>query len=397
MKSFLIAWKDFKIRAMDRRGFMTMLIMPLILTLILGMALKDIFGGDEGFRETSVGLYVDKKDPMADALKQDVLEKTEFLTLKTVDSEEKLKEMVKKEEVEVGILIPAEWGANLDEAVLYSNQDTQLKATVVESIISSFTERVQTISKTSEAVMKNATQTQAVATGEGAGKETAERVSMELTESGKVDMEVGNQSVGETSISSMQYYAAAMLVMFLLFNVTLGAKSMIQERHIDTLARLNSAPMNQYSILIGKFLGTLYFAFIQLLLFYVATSLFFNVNWGESRGQVVAFGFMYSVAVAGLSMLLAAFIKREKTADLISGIGIQLFAIVGGSMLPIYSFPERLKMIAALTPNNWALTGFLDIMSGVGWRGLLMPFSVLGLIGLISMLIGAWRLRGRYT
>ncbi|MGM9957460.1 MAG: ABC transporter permease [Peribacillus sp.] len=397
MKSFLIAWKDFKIRAMDRRGFMTMLIMPLILTLILGMALKDIFGGDEGFRETSVGLYVDKKDPMADALKQDVLEKTEFLTLKTVDSEEKLKEMVKKEEVEVGILIPAEWGANLDEAVLYSNQDTQLKATVVESIISSFTERVQTISKTSEAVMKNATQTQAVATGEGAGKETAERVSMELTESGKVDMEVGNQSVGETSISSMQYYAAAMLVMFLLFNVTLGAKSMIQERHTDTLARLNSAPMNQYSILIGKFLGTLYFAFIQLLLFYVATSLFFNVNWGESRGQVVAFGFMYSVAVAGLSMLLAAFIRKEKTADLISGIGIQLFAIVGGSMLPIYAFPERLKTIAALTPNNWALTGFLDIMSGVGWSGLLLPFSVLGLIGLVSMLIGAWRLRGRYA
>ncbi|MFJ7830759.1 ABC transporter permease [Peribacillus sp. NPDC097284] len=397
MKSFLIAWKDFKIRAMDRRGFMTMLIMPLILTLILGMALKDIFGRDEGFQETSVGLYVDKKDPMADALKQDVLEKTEFLTLKTVDSEEKLKEMVKKEEVEVGILIPAEWGANLDEAVLYSNQDTQLKATVVESIVSSFTERVQTISKTSEAVMKNATQTQAVATGEGAGKETAERVSMELTESGKVDMEVGNQSVGETSISSMQYYAAAMLVMFLLFNVTLGAKSMIQERHTDTLARLNSAPMNQYSILIGKFLGTLYFAFIQLLLFYVATSLFFNVNWGESRGQVVAFGFMYSVAVAGLSMLLAAFIRKEKTADLISGIGIQLFAIVGGSMLPIYAFPERLKTIAALTPNNWALTGFLDIMSGVGWSGLLLPFSVLGLIGLVSMLIGAWRLRGRYA
>ena len=96
MKSFLIAWKDFKIRAMDRRGFMTMLIMPLILTLILGMALKDIFGGDEGFQETSVGLYVDKKDPMADALKQDVLEKTEFLTLKTVDSEEKLEDMVKK-------------------------------------------------------------------------------------------------------------------------------------------------------------------------------------------------------------------------------------------------------------------------------------------------------------
>ena len=172
---------------------------------------------------------------------------------------------------------------------------------------------------------------------------------------------------------------------------------MIQERHTDTLARLNSIPMSQYGILIGKFLGTLYFAFLQFLLFYAATFLFFNVNWGESIGQVVATGFVYSLSVSGLSMLLAAFITKEKTADLISGVGIQMFAIVGGSMLPIYVFPESLDMISALTPNNWALTGFLDIMSGVGWSELLLPYSVLGAIGLVSMLIGAWRLRGRYV
>lgn len=397
MKSFLIAWKDFKIRAMDRRGFMMMLIMPLILTLILGAALKDIVGGDEGFQETSVGLYVDKKDPMADTLKQEVLDKTKFLTIQTVESEKKLEKMVKKGEVEVGIYIPAEWSANLAGVVLYSNQDTQLKATVVESIITSFTERVQTISLASETVMENMVEVTAASTGAGDLGETGERVSALLAESGKAGMTVANQSVGEASISSMQYYAAAMLVMFLLFNVTLGAKSMIQERQTDTLSRLNSTPVSKYGILIGKFLGTLYFAFLQFLLFYAATSFFFHVKWGENIGQVVATGFVYSVAVSGLSMLLAAFITKEKTADLISGMGIQIFAIVGGSMLPIYVFPESFKAISALTPNNWALTIFLDIMSGVGWSELLLPFSVLGTIGLVSMLIGAWRLRGRYV
>ena len=396
MKSFLIAWKDLKIRAMDRRGFMMMLIMPLVLTLILGSALKDMVGGDEGFQETSVGLYVDKKDPLADALKQDVLEKTKFLTIKTVDSEKKLEKMVKKSEVEVGIYIPAEWSKNLAGATLYSNQDSQLKATVVESIITSFTDRVQTISMASETVMGNVKET-TLSTGTVKLQETGERVSKVLMESGEAEMRVANRSVGVSSVSSMQYYAAAMLVMFLLFNVTLGAKSMIQERHTDTLARLNSTPICKYGILIGKFLGTLYFAFIQFLLFYAATSLFFNVKWGENIGQVVATGFMYSLSVSGLSMLLAAFITKEKTADLISGVGIQMFAIVGGSMLPIYVFPESFKMISALTPNNWALTGFLDIMSGVGWSELLLPFLVLGTIGLVSMLIGAWRLRGRYV
>lgn len=397
MKSFLIAWKDFKIRATDRRGFMMMLIMPLILTMILGAALKDIVGGSEGFQETTVGIYVDKKDSIADTLKQDVLEKTEFLTLTTVDSEKKLEKMVSNGEVEVGISIPADWSAHLDDAVLLTNQDKQVKAAVVESIITSYTERVQTISAASNVVMENLAATQPVATSDEKMEEVAKHVTGTITESGTKDLAIGNHSVGVKPVSSMQYYAVAMLVMFLLFNVTLGAKSMIQERHTETLARLNSTPTSKYGILIGKFLGTLYFAFIQFLLFYAATSLFFNVDWGENKAQVLAIGFVYSVAVAGLSMLLAAFITKDKTADLISGIGIQIFAIVGGSMLPIYTFPESLKMISALTPNNWALTGFLDIMSGVGWSELLLPFLVLGVIGVVSMLIGAWRLRGRYV
>ncbi|MGE7186756.1 ABC transporter permease [Peribacillus sp. NPDC006672] len=393
MKSFLIAWKDFKVRATDKRGFIMMLIMPLVLTLILGAALKDIVGGDEGFQETSVGLYVTEKDEMADLLKRDVLDKTKFLTVKSVESEEMLEKMVKDGDIEVGISIPAKWSEHLEEAALFTDQDKQVKAAVVESIIISFVDRVQTISTVSQIVMEDLAATRSASTG----SENIGEVSKALMESGKKNIEVSDQSIGAKSVTSMQYYAAAMLAMFLLFNVTLGAKSIIQERHTETLARLNSTPTSKYGILVGKFLGTLYFAFIQFCLFYIATSIFFNVNWGENKGQVIVTGFAYSLAVAGLSMLLAAFITQEKTADLISGIGIQIFAIIGGSMLPIYVFPESFKPISAFTPNNWALSSFLDIMSGVGWSELLSSLIILGAIGFVSLLVGVWRLRGRYV
>ncbi|MGG4267937.1 ABC transporter permease [Peribacillus simplex] len=393
MKNFLIAWKDFKVRATDKRGFTMMLIMPLVLTMILGAALKDIVGGDEGFRETTVGLYVTEKDEMADLLKRDVLEKTKFLTVKSVDSEAVLEKMVKDGDVGVGISIPAKWSEHLEEATLFTDQDKQFKAAVVESIIISFIDRVQTISTVSQIVMEDLAATRSVSTG----SENIGEVSKPLMDSGKGNIEVSDQSIGAKSVTSMQYYAAAMLAMFLLFNVTLGAKSIIQERRTETLARLNCTPTSKYGILVGKFLGTLYFAFIQFCLFYIATSIFFNVNWGENKGQVILTGFAYSLAVAGLSMLLAAFITQEKTADLISGIGIQLFAIIGGSMLPIYVFPESFKAISALTPNSWALSSFLDIMSGVGWSELLSSLLILGAIGFVSLLVGVWRLRGRYV
>jgi ABC-2 type transport system permease protein len=175
----------------------------------------------------------------------------------------------------------------------------------------------------------------------------------------------------------------------------MGAKSIIQERNTETLARLMMSPTSNGSILIGKFMGTLLFALIQLIIFYMATSLFYDVNWGGNILQVLAVGIAYSVAVSGLSMILAAIVSEEKTTDLISGVGVQIFAILGGSMLPIYIFPDALQSFANITPNKWALTSFLSVMSGTSWSQLFLPISVLILMGLLSLTIGTWRLKAR--
>lgn len=44
-KSIWIAWKDVKIRITDRKGFMLLILMPLILTCILGAALGSVVDG----------------------------------------------------------------------------------------------------------------------------------------------------------------------------------------------------------------------------------------------------------------------------------------------------------------------------------------------------------------
>ncbi len=83
----------------------------------------------------------------------------------------------------------------------------------------------------------------------------------------------------------MQYYAAAMLVMFLLYNITVGAKSVVTEQRTETLARLFSTPTSSFSILFGKFLGTLLFACIQFGIFIVATHFMFHVEWVEAAHE----------------------------------------------------------------------------------------------------------------
>jgi ABC-2 type transport system permease protein len=402
MKSLLIAWKDFKIRMKDRKGMVTMIVMPLILTAILGAALSDVMGGDGGFSETTVGLYQADQDPIAEALRTEVLLELEFVKVKLAQDDAELEELLKAGKIDVGLSIPVEWSSDINngglkEISIYSQTDKQVKATVIQSIVESFSERVKTVSLSTTAVISDLTESRAATTGAGTEnmKEVVDIIVADLNQAGQIQFEIEEESIGKKMVSSMQYYAAAMAVMFLLFNATMGAKSIIQERNTETLARLMMSPTSNGSILIGKFMGTLLFALIQLIIFYIATSLFYDVNWGGNILQVVAVGIAYSVAVSGLSMILAAVVSEEKTTDLISGVGVQIFAILGGSMLPIYIFPDALQSFANITPNKWALTSFLTVMSGTSWSQLFLPISVLILMGLLSLTIGTWRLKAR--
>jgi ABC-2 type transport system permease protein len=402
MKSLLIAWKDFKIRMKDRKGMVTMIVMPLILTAILGAALSDVMGGDGGFSETTVGLYQADQDPIAEALRTEVLLELEFVKVKLAQDDAELKELLKSGKIDVGLSIPVEWSSDINngrlkEISIYSQTDKQVKATVIQSIVESFSERVKTVSLSTTAVISDLTESRAATKGAGTVnmKEVVDVIVADLNQAGQIQFEIEEESIGKKMVSSMQYYAAAMAVMFLLFNATMGAKSIIQERNTETLARLMMSPTSNGSILIGKFMGTLLFALIQLIIFYMATSLFYDVNWGGNILQVLAVGIAYSVAVSGLSMILAAIVSEEKTTDLISGVGVQIFAILGGSMLPIYIFPDALQSFANITPNKWALTSFLSVMSGTSWSQLFLPISVLILMGLLSLTIGTWRLKAR--
>ena len=113
-KSLLIAWKDFTIRLKDRKGFITLLLTPLLLTAILGFALNSVMGGEEGFAETKVGVYLSDEDELAEAFVTDVLPKMSFVKIRVSKSEAELRESLDKEKVDVGMVFPKEWGGLKD-------------------------------------------------------------------------------------------------------------------------------------------------------------------------------------------------------------------------------------------------------------------------------------------
>lgn len=404
MKSFLIAWKDFKIMLQDRKGFMLMISMPVLLTAILGAALSGVMEGEAGIPKTTIGVYQADSDALGNTFIDEVLQGAELknaLTVKKLHSEAEVEQAINDKAIDVGLIIPEKWSEDLQKGALkklqlYVDPGKQLQGDVVKSIVSSFNERVLAISVATSVVITDLSTAVPVTNGAVNIDQAVNELTEKLHALSDSNMNaVTDDSIGDKKVTSMQYYAAAMGAMFLLFNIMFGAKSIINERNTDTLARLMSTPSNNTLILTGKFLGTFYFAVVQFLVFLTATHFLFKVNWGSNLLQTIAIGVVYAFAVSGLSMLIAGIIKNEKSADMVGGIGIQILGLLGGSMIPLTIFPETLKKIANLAPNKWALSSFIEIMGGTTWNALIMPIIVLVVIGVLSLTIGTIRLRIR--
>lgn len=391
MKVWIIAWKDIKIRFKDRKGIVLFLLLPILLTAILGTALKGVLSDESNsMPKMTIAVYNADAGELGNRLIEDVLQNERLvshITIHALSSKEEVEEQIIDGKDDVGLLIPQDfsqkvWAAEPTQLEVLQDQGKQMISQIVRSIVTSYVDRVGTMALASKEVMQQSG---------GAADVLGQLADAALSE----NTFVVDQPIGKRAVSSMQYYAAAMLAMFLLYNATVGAKMIINERSTETLARLMNTPTSKTSILLGKYIGTLAFSILQLLIFMGATYVAFGVSWGENVLQSVVIGLMYAIAVSGLSMMIAAMITNEQTIETISGLGVQILAALGGSMVPLAVFPEIMRKIAHLTPNTWALNGFIDIMSGTTWQALLIPVIVLLAIGAGSLLIGTLRLRYR--
>lgn len=401
---FTIAWKDVKIRLKDGKSFITLLFMPIVLTAILGSALSGAFGESGSLPELTAGIVVSSEDQLTEQFLNETLqgkELKESITLNEFDTEADLRKALEKGKIDTGLVLPEGWGEGIlkgekMQIKLLEVPGKEIQSSILSTITESFTNRVTTVSAASRTVAEEMTSAVPVSDQDIDLTGTMEDLTGKLSDiAGSEVNGVTSEKDGKEPLSGMQYYAAAMGVMFILFNTTIGAKTIIQERNTDTLSRLMTSPIHHLSIMGGKFLGTLSFTILQFIVFIIATHFLFGVDWGSNGWQLILIGVAYSVSVSGLAMMIAGFISEEKTADSIGGIGVQVLALLGGSMIPLASFPNAIQQFASIAPNKWALGGILDIMNGTAWNTLTLPITVLVLSGLTALWIGSLKLKHR--
>lgn len=434
---FQIAMKDLKIVFRDKKALAIMLVMPAVIMFILGNALGPMFEDSNPIERFTVVVVNKDEGILSQVLINDVFRKhgSDVLNTFLESDEDKANEMLKNKKVSSVVIIPEGFTRRFFEGYdtnigVKTQADQQYKASIVKSLTEGFCRQIflywaaasSGVEVLSEVPKEERLNTHFMNKPSTSKEEVLREVPKEESILGEKSEEFPpdlklvmfdmQQKTGEgilefyediesngegqekhETVSGMQYYSAAMLVMFILFGASTGTKLMVEERQSNTLGRLLTTGVGKVSLAAGKFLGLLLITFTQAMILIVFTRFSYGVDWGRSIDGVVIITVCAAFSGSGLGMMIGSMAKTSSGAEGLSQLFIQTFTIIGGGMMPLYMMPGFLRVIAKGTLNWWAVNGYYDLMLGSGFTDILPCCGVLVLMGVLYLGIGVARFK----
>jgi ABC-2 type transport system permease protein len=398
-----LAVKDLLLVGRDKKAFLVLIMMPLLLISILGAAFGNLMNEEDvTIEKFTLGVVNLDEGQLGKVLADDVFAKglSKQVRIKYLEKD-KMIEQIKNHKISIGMVIDSNFTDTLmsgqqSKVNLITIPNPGIKATIVESVINQFT---QTVAFQTEAgKLAQSVQSQAGTTPNGNQNINQPNAEEQINKSFIHEQSI---SADVKPVGSFQYYAAAMGVMFLLMTVVQGVSAMILEKEQEVYKRLLVSKLSYSNYLAGKMVGLIIVCLVQAMIIIIGTKLIYGVDWGDSIAGIMLMTFSFVISACGLGVLVGSFIKKEKAFNVAGSLGTQIMAALGGSMVPIYVFPDWVATVTKILPNGLALQTYLDLMSGSSFLEVLPSIALSFGLGFIFFAIGLIRLsterRGSYA
>lgn len=203
------------------------------------------------------------------------------------------------------------------------------------------------------------------------------------------------EKVGEVEAEQpSNYVVPGYLVMFVFFAAALSAEAIVRERQNHTLERLLSSSVRKATIIGGIFTGTAAKGIVQIIIFWVAGILIFNIDLGLSPAAVILLSILMVIVSAAFGVMLATMVKTSRSAGAIANLAALIMAPLGGCWWPLFITPQWMQFLARATPHGWANTGFNKLMLfGAEFGDVLPEMLALVIFAVVFGAIAIWRFR----
>ncbi len=378
-KALLIGLKDLIIVARDRTALLLMLAAPFALALGLGLVTGRFSGASETPIEEIPVVIVDQDGQQLSQALVEVFNSADVATLLDPAAESDpaaARAAVDDERAAAAVIIPPGFTDSIiprEDGVpgpvvpieIYADPARKISSSVVQAVVQQFLARVESGVVAGQVAVSQLlehnliTPEQAVTVGQNVGLDAAQ--SNESLVNLATETLSGEDEAREFDV--MAILAPGFAVFFLMFTVTNGGRSLLDERTDWTLQRLLTTPTSMTAVLSGKVIGIFLAGFAQMVILILGTTLLFGLYWGDLRA-VIALIAATVLGATGWGMLLAALARTPNQVNSIGTALMILFGILGGSFAPSANFPAALQSLRLITPNAWALDGLAVLALG---------------------------------
>ncbi len=175
---------------------------------------------------------------------------------------------------------------------------------------------------------------------------------------------------------------------FVMFTVMGGLFILIRERKQATLQRLVIMPITRAEILAGKALTYFTLGMIQYMIVFIV-GVFSGMDFGDAPFAIFLTMVAFVVCIAALTFALATRISTEGQANGVSLLLSMTLAPLGGAWWPIEITPPIMQTIAQISPVYWAMSGFKEVIFYQGTlTDVLVPVGVLLAAAVVLFWIG---------
>jgi len=192
-------------------------------------------------------------------------------------------------------------------------------------------------------------------------------------------------------IGYLDFLAPGIVGMTLLFAGTMSGASVIWDKEFGFLKEVLVAPVNRFSVILGRSLGGMTTAIIQALII-VGIAVAMGVKLSSVPGFFLAILVMILTCATftGFGLIIATKLGNLEGFMAIMNLIVFPIFLLSGALFPIQSMPSWLRYIMYIDPLTYGVDGLRGTLIGISAFPLWLDFTVLIALCLALATLGSY-------
>ncbi len=205
-----------------------------------------------------------------------------------------------------------------------------------------------------------------------------------------------SKNIGSVVPNAVQHNVPAWTIFAMFFIVLPLAGSMVKEKKEGSIIRLLTMPSTFLLFINGKIITYVIICMIQLVLMLSVGFVFLPMmgmpvlDMGNSVFGLLIISLSTAFAATGFGVMMGTISKTEQQGAIMGALSILLLSAIGGIWVPTYVMPEGMRNLSVISPLNWSLDGFYELMlRGGNYLSVLLNSLKLMIFFLLTMSISS--------